>query len=294
MTPKKQKFIILGLFGAFLVIMPLIIGYSMGYRITSDFKIVETGGIYLKNDEPDTTLYVNGIVKDAAGLIDSNLLIKNLKPGLYSIKLEKENFRPWKKSIQVEEKQVEVGYPLLVPEKIEPEEIKKFLIEENVVRGIKKKVKVLNDDYLDVVELFKNSRRPPKRFFPEWYTGKKDKITAGRDIKLKGKVLLSQTGNRIYVKWIGREKNLPFFIGTMEKKQIYTPDMPIASFDFFPGRNDSMLVRFKNGQLMAVEIDTRFGVQNTYRILKYCDSFLVDEHNLYFFSGAGLYSVDFD
>lgn len=291
MTPKKQLIAITFLFAVFITVIPVIICYSMGYRISGDFKIVETGGIYLSSSEADTSLYVNGKLKKKSGLVDRNILLQNLKPGLYSIKLTKDQFHTWEKRVKIQEKQVEVCYPLLVPEKFEPEEIKKYL----PLKQKNKKTKyILNDDYKEISDLFKKPAKSSHGLLSRWYNGEAGKIKTGRNIKLKGNVLLSKEENSIFVRWLGKEDNLPFFINTMKKKKIFTSGSTISSFDFYPGRSDAMLIRFDNGSLYAVEIDTRFEQQNAYRILRYCSRFLVDEQILYYFSGSRLYSIDFD
>lgn len=294
MTPKKQLITIAILFFVFISVIPLIICYSMGYRISEDFKIVETGGIYLSNSEADTFLHVNGKLKKKSGLVDRNILLQNLKPGLYSIKLTKDEFRSWEKRIKIQERQVEVCYPLLVPEKFEPLEIKKYIPSEKKKVKNKKVKYVINEEYKEVSDLFKKPAKSSPGMLSRWYKGEAGKIVTGKNLKLKGNVLLSKEGNRIFVKWLGKEDHLPFFINTMKKKQAFTSASIISSFDFYPGRNDAMLIRFDNGSLYAVEIDTRFIQQNAYRVLRYCSRFLVDEQTLFFFTGQYLYSIDFD
>ena len=291
MTPKKQLITIVILFFIFISVIPLIICYSMGYRISEDFKIVETGGIYLSSSEADTSLYVNGKLKKKSGLVDRNILLQNLKPGLYNIKLTKNEFRPWEKRIKIQERQVEVCYPLLVPEKFEPVEIKKYLPAKNKNKKVKY---IINEQYKDISELFRKPVKSSPGMLTRWYKGEAGKIVTGKNLKLKGNVLLSKEGNRIFVKWLGKEDHLPFFINTMKKKPVFSSESIISSFDFYPGRNDAMLIRFDNGSLYAVEIDTRFVQQNAFRILRYCSRFFVDEQILYFFSGNRLYSIGFD
>jgi hypothetical protein len=294
MTPGKQKLTILILFLVFISVIPVIICYSMGYRISDDFKIVETGGIYLSISESDTTLYINDKLTKKAGLIGRNILVQNLKPGTYSIRLEKENYWYWRKNIKVQERQVEICYPLLVPEKFKPVEIKKYIPADKKPAKEKKKKYIINDEYKEAAELFKKPVKPGPGLLSRWYKNKPEKIKTGKNIKLKNNVLLVKKGNRIYAKWLGKEEQLPFFINTMEEKPVFSSRSIINSFDFYPGREDSILVRFSNGSLYAVEIDTRFTTQNSYRILRYCKNFIVDQTMLYYFRGSRLYSLDFD
>ena len=150
MTPIKQRLYISGLFAVFIILIPVIILYSMGYRLTSDFRIVETGGIYFYHIQTNASVLLNDRLAKTAGLLDRSLLVQDIKPGQYNIKVIKDGFRSWEKRIRVQEKEVEVCYPLLVPEKLEPVEIKKYInIAGNAAQSKKSnKAKfILNEEY---------------------------------------------------------------------------------------------------------------------------------------------------
>lgn len=294
MTPRKQMITIFVLFFIFISVIPIIICYSMGYRISSDFKIVETGGIYLSSKEADTSLFINDKLKKKAGMVGRNILVQNLKPGHYNIKLEKDNYRPWEKRVKIQQKQVEVCFPLLVPKEFIPQEIKQYIPSKKKVKKGKKVKYIANEEYKEISALFKKPEIQGPGFLTRWYQNESEKIKTGKNIKLKNKILLSKENNHIYVKWLGKEEELPFFINTMKKKSVFTSGSIITSFDFYPGRDDAFLIRFSNGSLYAVEIDTRFIHQNSYQILKYCSKFLVEQMELYYFKGSNLYIIDFD
>lgn len=296
MTPKQQFRYILGLFTVFIIVIPVIIFYSFGYRISDNFKVVKTGGIFVSNTEAGASVLLNGKLKKASGIIDRNILVQNVKPGNYTVNVEKEGYRPWVKYIKVQEQLVEVCFPLLVPSELKSEEIPKFIPVEksDLKKGAKRPKPELNDDYTDVLELIKEAKKPVKSIFPTWNTKEIAALKLGPMRKLKGKVFLSNEGNRMYVKWIGKKDQLPFFINTMSKKLVYTPEKKITAFDFYPKREDAFLVQFDDGSLYGVEIDTRFGNQNSYRILKYCSRFIVHYEMLFYFIGDKLYSIDFE
>lgn len=296
MTPKQQFRYILGLFGVFLVVIPVIILYSFGYRVSSDFKLVKTGGIFISNSESGASVLLNGKLKKSAGILDRNMLVQNVKPGNYTVKVEKEGFRQWIKYVKVQEQLVEVCFPLLIPSELESVEIPKYLpIEETgpKKKGAKRPKPELNDEYTDVLDLVKKAKNPSKSIFPTWNSKEIAALKLGSMRKLKGKVFISNEKNKVYVKWIGKKDQLPFFINTMSKKLVYSPEKTITAIDFYPNRDDSFIVRFDDGSLYAVEIDTRFGNQNSYRLVKYCSSFLVHYEMLFYFIGNKLYSIDF-
>jgi len=296
MTPKQQFRYMLGLFAVFLIVIPVIIFYSFGYRVTSDFKIVKTGGIFISNNESGASVLLNGKLKKSAGILDKNMLVQNVKPGNYTVKVEKEGYRQWTKYVKVQEQLVEVCFPLLVPSELEIVEIPRYVPLEKTEtpkKGVKRPKPELNDDYTDILDLVKKTKNPSKSIFPTWNSKEIAALKLGPMRKLKGKIFLTNEGNKVYVKWIGKKDQLPFFINTMSKKLVYTPDKIIKSIDFYPNRDDSFIVRFDDGSLYAVEIDTRFGNQNSYRIVKYCTSFLVHYEMLFYFIGDKLYSIDF-
>lgn len=296
MTPKQQFRYILGFFAVFIIVIPVIVLYSFGYRLSDNFKVVKTGGIFISNNESDVKVLLNGKVKKAAGIIDRNMLVQNVKPGSYTVSVEKEGYRPWVKYVKVQEQLVEVCFPLLVPSEIKSEAIPKYLPVDkaDIKKGAKRPKPELNDDYTDVIDLVKESKKPAKSIFPTWNSKEIAALKLGPMRKLKGKVFLSNEGNKMYVRWIGKKDQLPFFINTMSKKLVYSPDKTITAFDFYPKRDDAFVVRFDDGSLYGVEIDTRFGNQNSYKIVKYCSSFIVHYEMLFYFIGDKLYSIDFE
>jgi len=296
MTPKQQFRYMLGLFAVFLIVIPVIIFYSFGYRVTSDFKIVKTGGIFISNNESGASVLLNGKLKKSAGILDKNMLVQNVKPGNYTVKVEKEGYRQWTKYVKVQEQLVEVCFPLLVPSELEIVEIPRYVPLEKTEtpkKGVKRPKPELNDDYTDILDLVKKTKNPSKSIFPTWNSKEIAALKLGPMRKLKGKIFLTNEGNKVYVKRKKKKDQLPFFINTMSKKLVYTPDKIIKAIDFYPNRDDSFIVRFDDGSLYAVEIDTRFGNQNSYRIVKYCTSFLVHYEMLFYFIGDKLYSIDF-
>ncbi len=297
MTPKQQRFYMLGLFAVFLIVIPVIIFYTFGYRISDKFKIVKTGGIYIANNETGASVLLNGKLKKSTGLIERNMLVQNVKPGNYTVNVEKAGYRPWVKYVKVQEELVEVCFPVLIPAELKVDEIPKYIPLDKAYqdkKGAKRPKPELNDDYTDVLDLFKAAKKPAKSIFPVWNSKEIAALKLGPMRKLKGKILLTNEGNKLYVKWIGKKEQLPFFINTMSKKMVYSPDKKITAFDFYPKRDDSFIVQFDDGSLYAVEIDTRFGTQNSYRIVKYCSRFIIHYEMLFYFIGDKLYSIDFE
>jgi hypothetical protein len=292
MTPKKKRIYLLGLSGIFIIIIPVLILFSSGYRLNSKFRIVKTGGIYINNNESGVDVRLNGKITKNAGLFEKNILIRELIPETYYVRVEKEGYRVWHKNVKVQEKKVEACYPLLIPLKLHPEWIPKYL--DKTDKNGRKTGRKPNVEYSEVIDYFRAYNKPPKDFIPGWEDSDIKKYKLGPDRRLRKKVFIYREEERIYVKWIGSEEKRPFFIDSAGSKSVYFPNQKILSFDFFPGRNDAIVALLEDGILYAVEIDNRFEIQNIYKIAINCSSFAVKEEFLYCFSEKAMYRIDFE
>jgi len=82
----------------FILLLPVILSYSLGYNIDfRSFKIYNTGIIYLKSQPAGASVYINGkLSKDT-----TPTRIEELKPGPYSVEVRREGFYPWQKELVV-------------------------------------------------------------------------------------------------------------------------------------------------------------------------------------------------
>jgi hypothetical protein len=98
MTKKTRRIIFYIFVGIFIIAVPMIIFYALGYSF--DFgkrMIVATGGIYLKSEPVKAQIYVNDKFKET-----TTRLIKRLTPKIYNVKLIKEGFHSWEKDLTVQ------------------------------------------------------------------------------------------------------------------------------------------------------------------------------------------------
>lgn len=94
-------------------VVPILL-YSLGYRISSDFKVVKTGGIFIRASETGADVFV-GSKHKRTSLLGKSGLIKNLAPGTYKVAVRKEGFWDWEKSLDVVSEMVASREALLVP-----------------------------------------------------------------------------------------------------------------------------------------------------------------------------------
>jgi hypothetical protein len=291
MAPKKKLIYLWGLFGVFVIAIPSLILYSSGYRLDNRFHLVKTGGIYLVNKESDAIVKLDGKRIKKAGMFERNILIRDLMPKRYYVTVEKDGYRAWKKKIEVEEQKVQICYPLLIPIELNPQLVPKYLIRSEE-KGTKKRE--VNEEYLEAMKLFNTYGKPAERVMPAHEDNDVTKHNFNADRRLNRKVFLFRQENKLYVKWTGMDKKRPFFIDSSGKNPAFFPHKNILSFEFFPGRYDSMLVLLENLNLYVVEIDRRFDIHNAYKIVSNCSSFAVKDEILYYFSGGDMYRIDFD
>jgi hypothetical protein len=104
----------------FAVIAPGIIMYSQGYRFDiKKMRFLETGGIYIKTMPSDAIVTIDNDYKNRTSGFSKDVLIQNLLPENHNIKIEKENYYSWEKTLEVKEKKVtEAKYIILFPDEM--------------------------------------------------------------------------------------------------------------------------------------------------------------------------------
>lgn len=139
MSLTQRRIFLILLVVVFLIATPLIILYSSGYQINwKTFRFQKTGGIYINAYPKGVSIYIDNIKKDITGtlFLSQGKLISGLIPGNYTIRVEKEGFMPWKKSLEVKPNLVsEARNIFLVPINKEPsivvEGINDFIISDS-------------------------------------------------------------------------------------------------------------------------------------------------------------------
>jgi len=69
---------------AFVIIGPIVLAYSLGYRfneLEEKFGLVRTGGIYINSDVGDTRIYIDTEFYKNSGSYLRNIFVQNLKVG---------------------------------------------------------------------------------------------------------------------------------------------------------------------------------------------------------------------
>lgn len=117
MSRKKRRLIFYSLTLIFLIAGPLIVAYSFGYAFNfSTARFNQTGGIFIKSKTPRLSVFFDGVFVKETGIFSGSTLLPDITPGTHLLRLEKQDFHPWSKTIRVAPAEVtELRNILLVP-----------------------------------------------------------------------------------------------------------------------------------------------------------------------------------
>ncbi len=102
----RRKFFYL-LVTLFLLGVPLILLYSQGFVF--DFQnrdLVQTGGIFVKTVQTGAKIFIDSDLYDETSFISHGVLMNNLLPKRYTVRVEKEGYRSWQKVVRVSDEEV--------------------------------------------------------------------------------------------------------------------------------------------------------------------------------------------
>jgi len=107
MVKKAQKILFSIFFLIFLFSAPVLILHSQGYRLDwENKKITQTGGLFLRILPKKSSVYLNRELIQKTDFFFGSILIENLLPKRYHIKVHKEEYFPWEKELEIKEKEV--------------------------------------------------------------------------------------------------------------------------------------------------------------------------------------------
>lgn len=100
---------------SFVILAPLVVFYSAGYRLATDWSIKKTGGIYISSPVSGSEIFLNGEIKKQTNILQSGIFLSGLRPGLYDVLSAKDGYITWKKKLAVKSEFVTEAHAFLVP-----------------------------------------------------------------------------------------------------------------------------------------------------------------------------------
>ncbi|MBI1971281.1 MAG: PEGA domain-containing protein [Candidatus Wildermuthbacteria bacterium] len=117
MTKRQRGVLFTTLTILFLLLAPTIILYSQGYRFDWETKkLFQTGGLYIKATPSRADISVDGILTGKTDALFGSALLGDLLPKTYRIRIEKEGYTSWEKTLEIKETLVtEAEHIILFP-----------------------------------------------------------------------------------------------------------------------------------------------------------------------------------
>ncbi len=241
---------------AFVLLIPVLILYSTGYRLDSALGLIRTGGLYISVPYSGVNVYINDEIVRQTGVFQKNVFVQNLKPDNYSVRVEKDELQVWTKQLEVFPKTVTEAYSFMLPQEILFSEIKEFVelatttatttMSQNIPPTRPQK----NPLYVNAMELFVPATTTPIVT---------PLATTTEDIKIKRKLLVENQDGTLSVSWTGDLNSRPHYFcvdDNCKKEIIINTPSKVRTFDFFPGRDDLLIVALSDG-VFVIEVDDR-------------------------------------
>jgi hypothetical protein len=278
----KQRSLSLGILVLlFALIAPVILLYSLGYRLDDEYSLQKTGGIFIHSNESEGAVFVDGEFLKNSGFLIRNTLIQDLVPNKeYKVEVHKDGHQSWVKYLFVYPSIVTEGRVLLLPNEFEKREVFQFVDSNDVATATAptRGAKPNNPEYTNIVALFasstKNAVKPvatstaatssPEQkskleiFFDELAIKNFESLP---NLIVDGKEVSWLNNGNITLYWTDDLESIPYYYcGGAERVCVNQITLDwgddIKRFEYLPGREDVWIVLVKDG-IYAVEVDGR-------------------------------------
>jgi hypothetical protein len=120
MKRKLRQTILFTFLFIFILFAPILTLHFQGYRIDLEKRrLTQTGGFFLKTIPKQTEIYLNEKFSKKTDFFFGSVLIEGLLPKKYNIKVKKDGYSTWEKTLGIKEKEVtEVKDVVLFPENL--------------------------------------------------------------------------------------------------------------------------------------------------------------------------------
>ena len=273
-TPRHRRTRAFLFVALFVVLIPVVVAFALGYRFDDQWRLVDTGGIALRNVPADAEVYVDYRLVSPTRTFSNNIFFtENLVPKTYLVVVAEKGHWSWAKQVLVSARKVSDVSVLLVPQQSAARPISEFVPksrggffslfsgdeDESIATTTGTPSATLatttftsNPEYAIVKALFDGQDDSPRE-------DRSKDIPGTKELPLvKNRAAVWHEKNALYASWLGDEQAIPFFLNGTSTQQFFTwpASRPVLRLDFFPGRRDVVLVLASDG-LYALEIDKR-------------------------------------
>jgi len=287
----RQRYFLLLVF-TFFCIVPLLTLYASGYRLSRNFELIKTGGVYIDVPVSGSSFYLNDELKGSGSLFQRNFFIQNLLPGTYMVRIEHDGFQDWRKEFTILPTFIANGRAFLLPKDPELVSISPLLGRASATGTIPTGTQ--NTEYQNVVRYF-NSGKMGVNALPLGATTTILYNNASITVRDRGDIGLWQDRRgSLHAHWLGSEERSPYFFCTIEgcvRDIIIAQGVGgIGHFDFLPESNQFVIVEWKDG-VFVTELDTRSpqNIQSLYPVPG--ATFRVINQDIFILDGEQLFRV---
>lgn len=295
MTIRFRRFIFWIFTILFAIASIIIILFAQGWRFDFySFRLVKTGGIFIKTMIPDAKIYINDkYIGTTAGLLSYTKLVDNLAPKNYNLFIYKEGYYPWNKTVEVKNGLVnELPYITLLP--LELKKIKVAELPNQTIADFS-----IEDEKIKIIANKKTGNSKIYDFKGQLISREIIKMATSTELISPDKnKKLYVIGNSIWIDYMASVKEEPSKAAG-EKEIITVSQSPILFLDWF--RDSEHIIWFAEGELTIIERDNRGGKRNSVKYyLNINMPFFWDRDNsdLYFFETNGskliLYKINIE
>lgn len=247
----------------FILFIPVVLLYSIGYRLDKNFGLTQTGGIYVFYPESGARIFLDGELSDQTSLFERGVFIDEIEPATHRVEVQKPGYISWQKDIEVRESRVAEAYPFLIPSVIGTSSVPRFIT-------LNSGTSVTNTLYGNVAKLFATSTATSTPVLLQKMSGSTSTpIVATSTGIVRKDIQITIEGDYVIASWKGSKDSIPFYFcdagRSVCKDDIIVAEGDITHVDFYPGRNDVILYSTDEG-VFATELDQRIPV-NTHKLL---------------------------
>lgn len=268
MTKKKRTFIFLFLFLLFLIFAPTTVMYSLGWRFNwEEKKLSQPGMFYFKIWPKNAQVSIDEKISKRTDIFFGSVLIENLMPKNYTIKVTKEGYHSWEKTLEIKKREVtEAKNIILFPQNINmtalSEKVEDFFFYPDYKKIITKETDSSDEETtewsLKIIDINKNIKShliSQQDFRIGALTPKnKEKPENVELIDLK----FSSSQKNILLT-IGAKEQIYYFTLNLENKEIALLDFLKAETEkvfFHPKDEKNLLIKYKD-ELREVDIEKK-------------------------------------
>jgi len=102
-TKKQRRILFVWALVFFVLLSTGVLSFAFGFRYDfANGRLVKTGSIVLKPNT-EAQIFIDGKLEGRTSFLKGTFSKKRLLPGTYSVKIQKEQFAPWEKEVEVKE-----------------------------------------------------------------------------------------------------------------------------------------------------------------------------------------------